>query len=239
MQALTARYANPRILLSLALVVGVLGMQAGRGTMAYFTSSQSSTNNTFVAGSVTLDTLGTAIDETAAEGYLAPGDTITGQLTIKNSGTIAAYYSVQLAQAHTTVAATQALEGRAKLTVKVLGTGANCTAANGPTFISAQSLTDVLGNDNGYTDGNTFVVPAGYLFGNAENHGNNSVDKNGSAGARKLAAGGSETLCFTLAMDVGSAPSDNVSNDNVFKNTTVNYTLVARAAQQANRGPTP
>src|SRR5207245_9079507 len=44
------RMASWRTLLVMALTLGVLGMQTGRGTLAYFTDSKTSAGNTFTAG---------------------------------------------------------------------------------------------------------------------------------------------------------------------------------------------
>jgi predicted ribosomally synthesized peptide with SipW-like signal peptide len=52
--ARAVQLASPRTILALALILGVLGMQAGRGTLAYFTDSVSSTGNQFTAGQLKL-----------------------------------------------------------------------------------------------------------------------------------------------------------------------------------------
>jgi predicted ribosomally synthesized peptide with SipW-like signal peptide len=48
------RLASWRTLLVMALTMGVLGMQSGRGTLAYFTDSVASTGNTLTAGNLKL-----------------------------------------------------------------------------------------------------------------------------------------------------------------------------------------
>jgi predicted ribosomally synthesized peptide with SipW-like signal peptide len=48
------RMASWRTLLVMALTMGVLGMQTGRGTLAYFTDSKTSSGNTFTAGILSL-----------------------------------------------------------------------------------------------------------------------------------------------------------------------------------------
>src|SRR3954468_23442587 len=43
-----------RVVAVLALTVGVLGMQSGRGTLAYFTDSKTNSGNTFTAGTLNI-----------------------------------------------------------------------------------------------------------------------------------------------------------------------------------------
>src|SRR5262245_8309845 len=66
MTSLTPRLSGPsawRVLLALAVGVGVLGSQGGGGTLAYFTASVSNSGNTFTAGTIVLDnaTIGSGV----------------------------------------------------------------------------------------------------------------------------------------------------------------------------------
>jgi predicted ribosomally synthesized peptide with SipW-like signal peptide len=56
-------FATWRVLLAMAVAVGVLGSQGGGGTLAYFTASVSNGGNTFTAGKIVLDnaTIGSGV----------------------------------------------------------------------------------------------------------------------------------------------------------------------------------
>jgi predicted ribosomally synthesized peptide with SipW-like signal peptide len=83
------RLASWRTLLVMALTMGVLGMQSGRGTLAYFTDSMTSTQNTLVAGTLKLK-----VDGTTTSPYtqtwntvltkLKPGTTLYAYVTVEN-----------------------------------------------------------------------------------------------------------------------------------------------------------
>ena len=75
---------NKKMLLSL-LVIGVVSVSAGAGTWAYFSDTETSTDNTFTAG-----TLDIVIPNTFNFGDVAPGDVKTETITIENKGSIAA-----------------------------------------------------------------------------------------------------------------------------------------------------
>ncbi len=83
--------ASPRILLSLALLLGVIGMQAGGGTLAFFTSTADSTGNTFTAGTVSLKVADTneaaassvAGSITASNTSFRPGQTVVGWIYLQ------------------------------------------------------------------------------------------------------------------------------------------------------------
>ncbi|MBI4492970.1 MAG: hypothetical protein HY690_09275 [Chloroflexi bacterium] len=115
--ARVADLANPRALLALALVAGVLAMQAGGGTLAFFTSSAANTGNQFTSGTLTVSstlasgtgpgstmiwttsqgagtTANTDCAKTTTTGSLiaaepfAPGTYCVGKLTIQNTGSL-------------------------------------------------------------------------------------------------------------------------------------------------------
>lgn len=75
---------NKKMLLSL-LVIGVVSVSAGAGTWAYFSDTETSSGNTFTAGTLDIE-----IPNTFNFGNVAPGDTKTEEITIKNNGSIAA-----------------------------------------------------------------------------------------------------------------------------------------------------
>ncbi|MDO9517729.1 MAG: TasA family protein, partial [Methanosarcinaceae archaeon] len=79
---------NKKMLLSL-LIIGVVSVSAGAGTWAYFTDTETSTGNTFTAG--TLDLIVNGVDITTERfeiSDVAPGDTGMYPLVVKNEGSI-------------------------------------------------------------------------------------------------------------------------------------------------------
>ncbi|HLZ28411.1 MAG TPA: hypothetical protein VKV73_13915 [Chloroflexota bacterium] len=104
-----------RLLLLAAVATGVLGMQAGRGTLAFFTTSVGSSANVFTAGSLKFninDTVGTGTGLTsvtssisftnaASGGLMKPGDKIYAPISISNIGTLDAVYGLSYFGTHT------------------------------------------------------------------------------------------------------------------------------------------
>lgn len=76
---------NTKSILVSILMIGVVAMGAGAGTLAYFSDVETSEDNTFTAG-----TLDIGLSTTFNFGDVAPGDSNTETFTITNSGTIAA-----------------------------------------------------------------------------------------------------------------------------------------------------
>ena len=76
-------------LMSIALVIGLVGV----GTMAYFSDAETSTGNTFAAGTVDLALTGGEPLPFQITG-MAPGDTVTGTVTVTNSGTLELRYAM-------------------------------------------------------------------------------------------------------------------------------------------------
>jgi predicted ribosomally synthesized peptide with SipW-like signal peptide len=84
------RLASWRTLLVMALTMGVLGMQSGRGTLAYFTDSVASTGNTLTAGNLKMKLNGSTgtgtITFTPATTYYKPGSQVYGYVALENTG---------------------------------------------------------------------------------------------------------------------------------------------------------
>ena len=81
-------------LMAIALVVGLVGA----GTIAYFSDTESSTGNTFTAGTLVLSVTGS---ETGSAGWVsptnwAPGETEDGNVVLANTGTIEAAMQLQI-----------------------------------------------------------------------------------------------------------------------------------------------
>lgn len=209
------RLASWRVLLALALVLGVLGMQSGRGTLAYFTSTATSTNNSFAAGTVVLQVADT--DEptfastvtgsvsVASSPGMAPGDTTKGFIDVKNTGTLGLRYA--LSTSDTTVASTANTALRDALTVGVdsIATSASCANTQGGS--------------------QTQVIAAGtalktLAFG--------SSTQGAQAGDRNLTTGSSERLCFYVTFPLGS------SADNTAQGGAASFTFNFNGEQTAN-----
>jgi len=78
--------------MAMVLVIGLVGA----GTMAYFSDTETSEDNTFAAGTLDLDLTGGGplpFQVTSSPG-MAPGDTVTGTVTVTNSGTLALRYAM-------------------------------------------------------------------------------------------------------------------------------------------------
>lgn len=85
----TQSWANPRVLMVLLATAGVLALQTGRGTLAYFTDTASSTANTFTAGQLKLlfngtNPTGSITWDAASLSKLKPGDVRYGYFTVTN-----------------------------------------------------------------------------------------------------------------------------------------------------------
>ena len=89
---------NKKILASL-IIIGILGFALGWGTYSYFSDTETSTGNTFTAGTMDLKlsndgttwTDGVTATWTSPSNW-APGETVTARLHIKNEGSIGAYW---------------------------------------------------------------------------------------------------------------------------------------------------
>ena len=85
-----------KILISLMAMVLVIGL-VGAGTMAYFSDTETSTGNTFTAGTLDLNVGGENpnLSPDFTLGPLAPGDSGTITYTLNNVGSIDGYLDLQ------------------------------------------------------------------------------------------------------------------------------------------------
>ena len=80
------RKGNMTILASiLAIILVAIGV--GAGTMAYFSDTETSENNIFTAGTLDL-TKDTVVGLPVSLTNMAPGDSVSGSITLKNVGTL-------------------------------------------------------------------------------------------------------------------------------------------------------
>ena len=205
-----------RFMLMATLAAGMLSMNAGRGTLAYFTTQVRSTGNTFTAGTLrfTLDDNnenGTqAITTSLTNLNIAPGASAQDSLRINNSGTLAGKYGVTLATSQ--VGSDLDLSPALKLTVRsaVAGTFASCATDD----ISDAAKWAPMGIEGVSLPANG-ATPV------------NLIDVAG-AQARPLAIGGNEVLCAKVTFpDAGTNADDayNSQNPAVKYSTNVNFTF--------------
>ena len=75
-------------------MVGIIAMAAGMGTIAYFSDAETSTGNTFTAGTIDLTVANSGgswadgVSGTWTAGNMAPADTVTATLYARNNGTL-------------------------------------------------------------------------------------------------------------------------------------------------------
>ncbi|MCX6022681.1 MAG: SipW-dependent-type signal peptide-containing protein [Chloroflexi bacterium] len=92
--------ASPRVLLALTLSTGLLTTQAGRGTLAYFTSSASSSDNQIIAGTLLVSVADAdqaptgSVSQSLYGVNFAPGSTLPGFLDVWNQGSLELRYSM-------------------------------------------------------------------------------------------------------------------------------------------------
>lgn len=91
---------SPRVLLALTLSTGLLTTQAGRGTLAYFTSSAVSGDNQLIAGTLLVSVADAdqaptgSISQSIYGLNLAPGSTHGGFIDVWNQGSLELRYSL-------------------------------------------------------------------------------------------------------------------------------------------------
>jgi hypothetical protein len=172
-----------RILLSL-VAIGVLTSFMGLGGLSLFTATTDNDGNAFTSGSVYISTNPDSAFLTMDN--MAPGDSVTAQLTVSNTVSIAGTPvpgTLALRYAMTTDAVDALTPGlAAALTLEIRDEGTNCTLFDGTEEI--------------YTG----TLAAGFIGDPATGQ---------QLGDRPLAAGGSEVLCFRVTLpDEAEGPKD-------------------------------
>lgn len=168
------RGTGVRILASVA-VLAMAGAIFTVSSLALFTDSESVTGNAFTTGSVDLTaTPATAVVSASA---MAPGDQVTAELDVANSGTLELRYSMS------SVTTEDTLAGELVLTVKQGVTTCDDAnwAADGTNLYSG-----ILGTMAGI---NVIGDPT----------------QGAQAGDRVLAAGASEPLCFNVTLPLSAS----------------------------------
>ncbi|MCR4430422.1 MAG: CalY family protein [Tepidanaerobacteraceae bacterium] len=130
------------IIISLVLI-GLLAFGIGFGTFAYFTSQATSQNNTFTAGTLTIDSPG-QLTASLAVGNIYPGWTTSKTITVHNSGSLDFKYRISVQP----LAGNMLYDGATPLQVSI----------NGGAYTNINSLGYVeLGNIAAGQDG-TFTI---------------------------------------------------------------------------------
>ena len=162
-----------RILISL-VAIGVLTSFMGLGGLSLFIATTDNDDNLFTSGSVYISTSPDSAFLTMDN--MAPGDSVTAQLTVSNTVSIAGTPvpgTLALRYAMTTVADNDdGLGLAATLTLVIKDEGTNCTAFNG-------------------TEIYTGTLAAGFIGDPATGF---------QSGDRTLADAGSEVLCFRVTL---------------------------------------
>lgn len=192
------------------LALGVLSLQAARGTLAFFTSTATSTANAFTAGTVSLqvadanETAASTVAGSVGSAALAPGDTISGYIDVTNAGSLPFRYA--LATTDTTVASTAntAVSNALTVAVDTRAAGTTCTASAGGT-------------------GQTAVVAAGAAL---KTLAVGDSAQGAQTGDRTLASSAGERLCLYVAFPFATG--------NTAQGGTASYTFTLAAEQTAN-----
>jgi predicted ribosomally synthesized peptide with SipW-like signal peptide len=184
-----------RSLLALTMVLGMLSLFAGQGTLAYFISTATSTGNVFNTGTVTLkltdanESALSAVTASFGSASFRPGDTVAGYVTVSNTGTLAFDYGLKYTASSTS--GTLWVAGATDPTLEIYTAGAtgDCTSANAAG--ARTGLTSVSAVAPVATAANTVLFD--------------------SAGGTKrtLGAGTNEILCFVVVWPNGAAGAEN------------------------------
>jgi len=127
-----------RILLSL-LAIGVLASLMGLGGLSLFTASTDNDGNAFTTGSVDIST--NPANAFLTMSSMAPGDSVTAQLTVSNTGTLELRYAVT-----TSATNTDSLNLRDALTLTIKELGTNCTTFDGTQLYTGTLASGAIGN---------------------------------------------------------------------------------------------
>jgi len=127
-----------RILLSL-LAIGVLASLMGLGGLSLFTASTDNDGNAFTSGSVDISTNPASAFLTMSN--MAPGDSVTAQLTVSNTGTLELRYAMT-----TSADDTDGLHLRDALTLTIKTLGTNCTTFDGTELYTGTLASGAIGD---------------------------------------------------------------------------------------------
>src|SRR5216684_325012 len=114
------RLANLRVILGLLLVLGALSSQSGRGTLAFFTSTASSTGNTLTAGQLKILLNGSnptgSITFDTSTAKLKPADVKYGFWTVQNDNSNSDAVTANIPNGNVTITRNQVIAGQSNAT---------------------------------------------------------------------------------------------------------------------------
>jgi predicted ribosomally synthesized peptide with SipW-like signal peptide len=197
------------------LIIGILSIMGGLGTLAYYTTSADSTANTFTAGKIKLqlsdsdegpaDSVAASIVANVATNQWRPGRKVTAPITVDNTGDLALTYGLSYTASDSgskpgggAATPTQFL----KLNIKAKGTGngtaSDCTTAN---FSDAGKWQESIISEQ------TMAVGTAVLWADTVRSINAASNEvlcfqveftNGAAGVENNAMGGTSTVAFNF-----------------------------------------
>ncbi|MGD0114686.1 MAG: TasA family protein [Dehalococcoidia bacterium] len=142
-----------RILISMIVISTLAACVSLGGGLSLFTQSVDNGSNTFTSGSVEIST--NPADTFITMSNMAPGDTVTDQLTISNDG------SLQLRYAMTTVATNVDTKNlRDALTLVIKEKGTDCATFDGTTLYSGSLADGAIGDPQTGGDAGDRVLDA-------------------------------------------------------------------------------
>lgn len=193
-----------------ALVIAGSGSIAGAVTAALYTDSATSTGNSFAAGTVAVrltdanETQLASVAATISGTSMAPGDSTTGYIEVKNTGTLAQRYAITTTDTTAAGANNTAMSSALTAGIDSRAVGTACTAAQGGA-------------------GQTEVKAAGTALASLA-VGNPAAGAH--AGDRALAPAAEERLCFYVTLPVATG--------NASQGGTASYTFTFAAEQTVN-----
>ncbi len=161
-------------LLATAAVLALAGGVFTFSSLALFTGQDTITGNSFTSG--TIDITATPATAVVSAGNMAPGDQVTAEMTIANSGTLELRYSM------TSTTTEDVLAAELDLTIK---TGVTTCDNTNWTADGSQIYTGILGSTGG---SNVLGDPA----------------TGSQGGDRPLAAAANEVLCVNVTMPLSA-----------------------------------
>jgi predicted ribosomally synthesized peptide with SipW-like signal peptide len=233
------------------LALGILSVQVGRGTLAYFTTQASSTANTFTAGNLhfniadnfaTGDAGPTSVNSSISLANMKPGDSVYAPITISNIGSLDGQYGIDYSTSFDATGGGTDLTTHLQLAVVASGSGtgvaADCSNTSSQftdTSLWAEQIKPALSNMvvASLASPNVIVNSAATTAPHIADGTYDSTDLAAPAflpldhtGATAFS---SDMLCVRVTFPDGSAPSSLVLDDNALNATTaqsVNTTIV-------------
>ena len=166
------RATRSRTALLVVLLLSLTTLGTGFYSLALFTSSTSVGGNAFTTGTIVIGA--SPASALITLGAMLPGDSVTGALTVSNTGTSTLRYAMTSASTNTD---TKSLRDQLTLAVKTKDTNtAGCTNFNGTQLYSGALSAAAIGD---VTNGN-------------------------QAGDRTLSAATNEILCFQASLPIAT-----------------------------------